>query len=310
MNFIDISHIHKQFANHHALKDVSFSIEKGVVFGLLGPNGAGKTTLIRILNQITAPDSGEVLFEGRPLQRSDIQRIGYLPEERGLYKKMEVGEQALYLAQLKGLEKADAEQKLHYWFNKFDINNWWNRKVEELSKGMQQKIQFITTIIHEPEFLIFDEPFSGFDPINTNLLKDEILELKQRGTTIILSTHNMASVEEICDRIVLIDNGRNILEGNILDIKKQFKDNIFELEIEDSADTFGSQHPAGITILSQKRQHTHLHCTIKLQDSLTIKEFLHYCIEKYELHSFKEILPSMNDIFINQVKNNTFEDHE
>jgi len=223
MNLVEIKNVSKQYSNHLALDNVSFSIPKGVVFGLLGPNGAGKTTLIRILNQITAPDTGEIFFDGRPIHRSDIKRIGYLPEERGLYKKMGVGEQALYLARLKGISKTEAEYRLRAWFKKFDIDSWWNRKVEELSKGMQQKIQFITTIIHEPEFLIFDEPFSGFDPINANLLKDEILELKKRGTTIILSTHNMASVEEICDEIALINKAQKILGGKLSDIKEKFK---------------------------------------------------------------------------------------
>ena len=205
MNIIEVQNVTKKYSNHLALDNVSLSIRKGIVYGLLGPNGAGKTTLIRILNQITAPDSGTVLFNGNPLSRKDIEKIGYLPEERGLYKKMKVGEEAMYLARLKGLSKEEALERLKYWFIKFEIQNWWNKKVEELSKGMQQKLQFIITVVHRPDFLILDEPFSGLDPINTNLIRQELLELKRQGTTIIISTHNMASVEEICDEICLIN---------------------------------------------------------------------------------------------------------
>jgi ABC-2 type transport system ATP-binding protein len=223
VKIVEVIDVSKQFSNHLALDKVSFSIEKACIFGLLGPNGAGKTTLIRILNQISLPDSGYILFHSQPLQQKDVEKIGYLPEERGLYKKMKIGEQALYLAQLKGVKKEIALKRLRYWFGKFEMLSWWNRKTEELSKGMQQKIQFITTIVHEPDFLIFDEPFSGFDPINANQLKQEILELKKKGTTIILSTHNMASVEEICDEIVLLNKGKNILQGNLKEVKENFK---------------------------------------------------------------------------------------
>lgn len=236
MKIVEVQNVTKKYANHLALDSISLSVEKGSVFGLLGPNGAGKTTLIRILNQITAPDSGVVLFQGRPIQKEDIEKIGYLPEERGLYKKMKVGEQALYLAQLKGLSKQVAMERLVSWFRKFEIETWWNRKVEELSKGMQQKVQFVTTIIHEPEFLILDEPFSGFDPINTNIIKEEIINLRKKGTTIILSTHNMASVEEICDDIVLINQAKKVLEGNLIALKQQFKNHKFEIVIESDSD--------------------------------------------------------------------------
>ena len=222
MSFLQAENITKRYTNQLALNNVSIEVDKGKIFGLLGPNGAGKTTLIRIINQITAPDKGRITLNGRPIKDEDIHRIGYLPEERGLYKKMKVGDQAIYLARLKGLSKHDAINRLHQWFEKFEIMPWWNKKVMELSKGMQQKVQFIVTVLHEPELLIFDEPFTGFDPINTNLLKQEILELKRQGSTIVFSTHNMASVEEICDNIALINQSEKILDGNIHEIKHRF----------------------------------------------------------------------------------------
>ena len=220
---IEVINVTKRYADHLALDNVSLSVPEGQIYGLLGPNGAGKTTLIRILNQITGPDMGKVLIDGEPLQPKHVERIGYLPEERGLYKKMKVGEQAIYLAQLKGISKPEATRRLRQWFEKFEIGNWWNKTVEELSKGMQQKVQFITTVIHEPDILIFDEPFSGFDPINANLLKESILELRDKGATILLSTHNMNSVEELCDSISLINKGEKILEGKVSDIKEQHR---------------------------------------------------------------------------------------
>jgi len=220
---IEVINVTKRFADHVALNNVSLAIPEQSVYGLLGPNGAGKTTLIRILNQITGPDTGQVLIDGEPLQPKHVERIGYLPEERGLYKKMKVGEQAIYLAQLKGISKAEATTRLKQWFEKFEIGEWWNKTVEELSKGMQQKVQFITTVIHEPDILIFDEPFSGFDPINANLLKESILELRSKGATILLSTHNMSSVEELCDSITLINKGKKILEGKVTDVKAQHR---------------------------------------------------------------------------------------
>jgi ABC-2 type transport system ATP-binding protein len=222
-------HVSKAYAGHVALRDVSISVAEGSIFGLLGPNGAGKTSLIRIINQITAPDSGNLWFGNERLQQHHLHRIGYLPEERGLYKKMKVGEQALYLAQLKGLSKKDALIKLKYWFEKFEIQTWWNKKVEELSKGMAQKVQFIVTVLHEPQLLILDEPFSGFDPINTNLIKSEILELRKKGTTIIFSTHNMGSVEELCDNIALINNAHVILEGNVTEVRNRFRSHVYEV---------------------------------------------------------------------------------
>lgn len=220
---IEVINLTKRYADHLALNNVSLSVPEQSIYGLLGPNGAGKTTLIRILNQITGPDSGQILIDGEPLNPKHTERIGYLPEERGLYKKMKVGEQAIYLAQLKGIQKAEAERRLKLWFEKFEIEGWWNKTVEELSKGMQQKIQFITTVIHEPDILIFDEPFSGFDPINANLLKESILELREKGATILLSTHNMNSVEELCDSISLINKGEKILEGKVTEIKQQHR---------------------------------------------------------------------------------------
>lgn len=301
MKLVDIANVSKRFSNHLALDNVSFSIEKGVIFGLLGPNGAGKTTLIRILNQITAPDSGTILFDGREMERTDTSRIGYLPEERGLYKKMKVGEQALYLARLKGLSKDEAMKRLRYWFDKFEISSWWNRKVEELSKGMQQKVQFITTIIHQPEFLIFDEPFSGFDPINANLLKDEILELKQNGATIILSTHNMASVEEICDEIVLINQAKKILEGNLHDVKKKFRQYLFEIEAE-QASPLSEELPPYFSIEFESRKAGNVIYTIKLDPEVSPNLLLDFFMRNTTIISFREILPSMNDIFIQQVK--------
>src|SRR4051812_24162821 len=227
---LSIRHIVKQYAGQRALDDVSIEIEKGKIFGLLGPNGAGKTSLIRIINQITGPDSGEIFFQGEKLTQKHIEQIGYLPEERGLYKKMEVGEQALYLAQLKGMKKAEAKKKLKFWFEKFEIDAWWNKKVEELSKGMQQKVQFIVTVLHEPKLLILDEPFSGFDPINANIIRNEILNLKEQGSTVLFSTHNMGSVEELCDYIALINKSEKILDGSVKEIRKQYKSNIYEVE--------------------------------------------------------------------------------
>ncbi|HIE45149.1 MAG TPA: ATP-binding cassette domain-containing protein, partial [Flavobacteriaceae bacterium] len=228
-NLLEVKNVTKKFGNFTALNNVSITVPKNSIFGLLGPNGAGKTTLIRIINQITMPDSGEVFLDGEPLKNEDVQYIGYLPEERGLYKNMKVGEQAIYLAMLKGMSKKEAKENLKYWFDKFDIASWWNKKINELSKGQAQKVQFVITVMHKPKLLIFDEVFSGLDPINANLIRDEILELRDKGTTIIFSTHRMESVEELCDHIALIDHSNKILEGNLIDIKKEFKTNTFEV---------------------------------------------------------------------------------
>lgn len=302
MNIIEVQGITKQYSKHKALDNVSLSVREGVIFGLLGPNGAGKTTLIRILNQISFPDEGTVLFKGRPIEAEDVRQIGYLPEERGLYKKMKAGEQAMYLAQLKGLDRKTAYERLHVKFKQYDILDWWNRPVEELSKGMQQKLQFITTILHKPSFLILDEPFSGFDPINTNLLKEEILKLKQEGTTIILSTHNMASVEEICDEIALINKSQKILEGNLYDIKKQFKKNIYALELPDSQPQLAEWLGPDYEILDQQALPHSTKYSIRIPAQCQSNDLLSLVIPKTNILSFSEILPSMNEIFIEQVE--------
>ena len=295
----------KQFANHRALDSVSISVPEQSIYGLLGPNGAGKTTLIRIINQITAPDSGRLLFHGEKLKPEDTNRIGYLPEERGLYKKMKVGEQALYLAQLKGLSKQEATKRLKVWFDKFEIQPWWNRKVEELSKGMQQKVQFIVTVIHEPELLIFDEPFSGFDPINVNLIREEILNLREKGSTIIFSTHNMASVEELCDDIALIDRSRVILSGAVRNIKKTFKTNTFEISYNTYDGALQAILPADFQVLSEDRDADHRHAWVKLPADATPNQLLSAIMPHVTVYLVKEQIPSMNDIFIQAVTRQT-----
>ncbi len=301
MTKISVNEVTKRYADHTALDRMCIDIPEHCIYGLLGPNGAGKTTLIRILNQITAPDSGEVLIDGVKLNQKHIARIGYLPEERGLYKKMKVGEQAIYLAELKGIKKAEAQKRLKVWFDKFEISGWWDKKVEELSKGMQQKIQFITTIIHEPDILIFDEPFSGFDPINANLLKESILELRDKGATILLSTHNMASVEELCDSITLINKGVSILQGKVGDIKRQH--DTHEREIIVRCDDFNKVMAIADTYNNIKVEHTDLPDETKLTlFSESPNELLSQLLQVGQLVSFKEVLPSMNDIFIQEVQ--------
>ncbi|MFA7081702.1 MAG: ATP-binding cassette domain-containing protein [Bacteroidales bacterium] len=293
--------VSKTYTNHKALDKVSIEVEQGSIFGLLGPNGAGKTTLIRIINQITAPDEGEIFFMGERLKADHVHSIGYLPEERGLYKKMKVGEQAIYLAELKGIKRADAKKRLEYWFEKFDILSWWNRKVEELSKGMQQKVQFVTTILHEPKLLIFDEPFSGFDPINTNLLKHEILELKKKGATIIFSTHNMESVEEICDSIALLNKSKKILDGKVGDIKQKFKKNQYEVVIPNERDIRQYLTDGVKLINSINNPYTQV-STLEI-DKGKNADLLSNILLNTDLISYKEILPSMNEIFIEKVSN-------
>lgn len=302
MSFIDIQEVTKSYSSHKALDKVSFGIPQGTIFGLLGPNGAGKTTLIRILNRILLPDSGRILFNGHSLCDNDVENIGYLPEERGLYKKMKVGEQLLYLSQLKGVDRMTATQRLRQWFTKFDIDAWWNRNVDELSKGMQQKVQFISTIIHEPDFLIFDEPFSGFDPVNTNQIKNEMLELKKKGATIILSTHNMTSVEEICDNIVLIDHSKKILEGSVSEVKQRFKKNIFKLELNSLSLDFAHDLPTDIEILNQEQKNNLTTLTIKIPATMKSNDLLSIIMKYADIQSFIEILPSMSEIFIESVK--------
>jgi ABC-2 type transport system ATP-binding protein len=295
MNLLEINNVVKQYSGHLALSGVSLDIPENSVYGLLGPNGAGKTTLIRIINCITAPDSGEVLLNGKRLTSEDVRHIGYLPEERGLYKKMKVGEQALYLAQLKGMTKNDALKALKYWFEKFEIQAWWNKKVEELSKGMAQKVQFITTILHNPKLLIFDEPFSGFDPVNTDLLKREILQLKENGSTIIFSTHNMLSVEELCDYISLIDRSKIVLQGNVDEIRASNATGTFRVV------TKVSLEPNGFDIINFKEGHRVFEYVLKSSEVMRNNELLARISSQSELVAFEEILPNMNDIFIKTV---------
>ena len=298
MNFLETNDVVKQYANHLALNNVSIQVPQGKVFGLLGPNGAGKTTLIRIINRITAPDSGSVLFNGRPSMQEDIFKIGYLPEERGLYKKMKVGEQAIYLAQLKGLDYFEAKKRLTHWFEKFEIMPWWNKKVEELSKGMQQKVQFVITVIHNPELLIFDEPFSGFDPVNADLLKKEILELKDAGHTIIFSTHNMSSVEEICDEIALIDHAQVVLSGHVTEVRERFRTNTFKIKLKGTALLSSADQ---YSILSQKQGQNSLEVLLRKSNDVSNAELLMSILKQNEIIAFTEELPSMNEIFINTV---------
>ncbi|MBQ5620691.1 MAG: ATP-binding cassette domain-containing protein, partial [Alistipes sp.] len=296
MSLLTVEHVSKHYAAHTALSDVSLEIPKGSVYGLLGPNGAGKTTLIRIINRITAPDEGRVLMGGRELQAEDVYRIGYLPEERGLYKKMKVGEQALFFARLKGLSRRDALKGLKVWFEKFGIESWWDKKVEELSKGMAQKVQFIVTVLHEPELLIFDEPFSGFDPINANLLKEEILALRDKGATIIFSTHNMSSVEELCDHITLINKSKNILSGNVEEIRRSYGTNIFELSYRGEEQTLRQALGTDCTILEGVESVTGYN-TLKLcvEEDAAVRQMIATANEVVELRSFRELIPSMND---------------
>ncbi|MBM6781071.1 ABC transporter ATP-binding protein [Bacteroides mediterraneensis] len=299
-SFLEARQVTKRYANHTALEEVSIQVPKGQVFGLLGPNGAGKTTLIRIINRITAPDAGEVWFNGHLSQPQDIYSIGYLPEERGLYKKMKVGEQAIYLAQLKGLSRQEAKKRLTDWFDRFDIMPWWNKKLEELSKGMQQKVQFVITVLHRPPLLIFDEPFSGFDPVNAELLKREILKLKEEGHTIIFSTHNMASVEEICDHIALINHSQVVLQGAVQDIRSQYKSNQYELTVRldnplpesDAFEVVDSQVVDAQTVSYKLRKLT----------SISNSEMLSLIGAQTEIIQFSECIPSMNDIFIRTVE--------
>ena len=304
MNIISIQNVTKTYAAHKALDDVSINVPKGSVFGLLGPNGAGKTSLIRIINQITAPDKGSVLFNEKDLRQEHINRIGYLPEERGLYKKIEVGEQAIYLAQLKGMTRNEAVARLRVWFEKFEIKAWWRKKVEELSKGMQQKVQFIVTVIHEPELLILDEPFSGFDPVNANLVKDELLALRDQGTSIILSTHRMESVEELCSHIALLDHSKKILDGSVKDIRKTYKSNVYEIEYTGNSIALANSLWGGNELQENISDGDHMKARIKLENGNQTNELLSSLLPNVQILSFKEIIPSMNDIFISQVSKN------
>ena len=303
MDLLCVEHVTKRYATHTALHDVSLAIPRGAVYGLLGPNGAGKTTLIRIINRITAPDEGRVLLGGRCLAPEDVRCIGYLPEERGLYKKMKVGEQALYFAQLKGLSKREATLRLKRWFEKFGIAGWWDKKVEELSKGMAQKVQFIVTVLHEPELLIFDEPFSGFDPVNANLLKNEILALRDAGATIVFSTHNMSSVEEICDHITLIDRSRNVLSGPVDEVRRRHGGNVFRIDFAGDLSALDLQALERVArVVAEPRPEGRLlTMRLRLPSADSVRSALSLLNERVEIRGFEEIIPSMNDIFIRAV---------
>ncbi|PLW93898.1 MAG: ABC transporter ATP-binding protein [Marinilabiliales bacterium] len=301
MTFFEAENVSKNYAGHTALDHVSINVKEQSIFGLLGPNGAGKTTLIRIINQIIGPDTGELRIKGEKLNPDHIAQIGYLPEERGLYKKMKVGEQAMYLARLKGLSKQDAYSRLKKWFEKFEIENWWGKKVEELSKGMAQKVQFIVTVVHEPSLLIFDEPFSGFDPINAELLKQEILKLKDKGATIIFSTHNMSSVEELCDNIALIDKAKVILDGEMQSIKQEYKSNAYELKVRDLQKDINEILPSSFNLKKIRALNNCQSFVVELPGNVTSNELLSQVMPHAQVSSFEEILPTMNEIFIRKV---------
>ncbi len=296
-NILELKNLQKHFAAHKAVDDISFDIAQGDIFGLLGPNGAGKTTLIRMITGIFYPDSGSIIFDGKKFDPiNDVVKIGYMPEERGLYKKMKIGEQALYLAQLKGLSRADAMKKIVYWFKKLEMESWWNKKVEDLSKGMSQKLQFVTTVLHEPKLIILDEPFSGLDPVNANLIKDEIYGLAQRGSTIIFSTHRMEQVEEICNHIVLVNLGKKILDGTVHDVKQQFKENKFSLKLYEPPNAINSP---SFTVNNQKENML----TVTINEGFKSNDVLKYFIENNNtIESFNEILPGLNEIFISLVE--------
>ncbi len=296
---ISIRNIVKQYANHKALDNVSIEVEKGTVFGLLGPNGAGKTSLIRIINQITAPDSGEILLDGQKLNKNHIEQIGYLPEERGLYKKMEIGEQILYLAQLKGLSMAEAKTRARYWFKKLEIQDWWNKKIEELSKGMQQKAQFVATVIHNPDLLILDEPFSGFDPVNAEIIKNEILELNRNGATVIFSTHRMESVEELCHSIALLNKSKKILDGKVKNIRNAYRNGTYNIEYEGNKINADGRLP--FKILSESNVDGTHQMTINIGDGTWVNDVLQYILPLVNITKLEEKIPTMHEIFIQKV---------
>ena len=297
---LQAQHVSKTYGDFYALRDVSIDVTKGRIFGLLGPNGAGKSTLIRIINQILQADEGRIVFDGHPIRESDVERIGYLPEERGLYKKMKVGEQALYLARLKGLSQKEAEQRLRWWFKHLEIDGWWNKKVEELSKGMQQKIQFVSTVLHKPKLLIFDEPFSGFDPVNATLLKNEILRLRDEGATVIFSTHNMSSVEEICDDIALINHAQVVLSGNVKDIRQSYRQNLYHIELRHKeSETLAI--PDTFAVKNAHDDNSLYSADVELPPNAEANDLLAALMPQGQVAEMHEILPSMNDIFIQAV---------
>ena len=297
---LSLQNIVKQYANHRALDDVSIDIPEGKIFGLLGPNGAGKTSLIRIINQITAPDSGKIYFDNELLSPKHIEQIGYLPEERGLYRKMKVGEQMIYLAQLKGLSKTEAKKKLSYWFEKLDIATWWDKRIEDLSKGMQQKVQFIATILHDPRLIILDEPFSGFDPVNAQIIQEEILELNKNGATIIYSTHRMETVEELCDNIALINKSKKILDGAVKDIKKQYQNQSFVIDFQ-ATGSLVNHNNSIYQLIALHAQEDLVQIEIKINAEFQLNDVLNYLIPQVQIHQVKEIVPSIHDIFIEKV---------
>jgi len=305
MDLFSAHEVTKTYSNFKALSEVSISVPEGTIFGLLGPNGAGKTTLIRIINQITAPDSGTIWFEGRKMKSDDIYKIGYLPEERGLYKKMKVGEQALYLSMLKGLSRRDAMRELKIWFEKFEIISWWDKKVMELSKGMQQKVQFICTVLHRPKLMIFDEPFSGFGPINAELMKHELLRMKREGATIIFSTHNMESVEELCDHIALINKSKKILDGPTLNIREQYKSNIFDVSYKGDFYKIEQELRNKYAILAHDETGRNNSLKIQFLNGSTSGSLIRDLVDRVEIVSFNELIPSMNEVFIKVVKQNS-----
>jgi ABC-2 type transport system ATP-binding protein len=297
MSILELQHLKKYYTTQKAVDDISFNIEKGSIFGLLGPNGAGKTTLLRMITGIFYPDSGEIIFDGKKFDApNDIVKIGYMPEERGLYKKMKIGEQALYLAQLKGLSRSEATEKVTFWFKRLDMQTWWNKKVEDLSKGMSQKLQFVTTVLHEPKLIILDEPFSGLDPVNANLIKDEIYGLAQRGRTVIFSTHRMEQVEEICDHIVLVSLGKKILDGTVAEVKQQFKENTFNIQLSGMPQSLAD---TSFQVIDQKANKL----VVKINQGYKSNNVLEYFIKQnINVESFNEILPSLNEIFIKLVE--------
>jgi len=296
---LSIRNIVKQYAGHTALSDVSLEVERGQIFGLLGPNGAGKTSLIRIINQITAPDSGEVYFDGEKLNQSHIDRIGYLPEERGLYKKMEIGEQMIYLARLKELSRDEAIKRLKFWFEKLEMQSWWNKKIEELSKGMQQKAQFVATVLHEPDLIILDEPFSGFDPVNAEIIKDEILELNRKGATILFSTHRMESVEELCNSIALLNKSKKILDGKVRDIKNSYRNETYLIEYTGNKLALKGGQP--FTLVEERQTDYSNIIKLKIAEGYTSNDVLQYLIPKASINMLQEVIPTMNEIFIEKV---------
>lgn len=297
MPLLEVRHLKKYYATQKAVDDISFSIEPGTIFGLLGPNGAGKTTLLRMITGIFFPDEGEIIFEGKKFNpEEDVLRIGYMPEERGLYKKMKIGEQALYLSQLKGLSKTDALKKIKYWFDKFEMRTWWNKKIEDLSKGMGQKLQFVITVLHEPKLIILDEPFSGLDPVNSNLIKEEIYSLAKKGCTVIFSTHRMEQVEEICDQIILVNKGQKILDGTVNQVKQQFKENLFHIGFNNITARLDSQ---AFEVAAKEDNGL----VVKIKDGYTTNDVLmHFIEQRVQVTEFHEILPSLNDIFIKLVE--------